>query len=284
MSPIQTQFQHVSCDNVDHALGPIRYDLEVEAVVADASTRVNLDLSSPPAKGTILACRELYNEMNVMYVAAYRAYWLNNRFVHDAARLEPMPVLPANKDLQHMEQEESWDSWLLPAGDRIFGFKDFGVWSLNQGALKDAVSEYMASLVTTWNSLDPRAGRGLTREMRHIHHIARKGKRLCESLALHYTFQESWTLAVELTDDGHTGGRMLSLGDLQESWQFAELDELSTFPACLQAAYRAGTKMQLDPSIGHGFTFNELVIFLEALEYVFDSFDDLPRYCSIASL
>lgn len=120
--------------------------------------------------------------------------------------------------------------------------------------------------------------------LRHIHHVAYKGKHLCECLTLHYFFQESWTLAVELTDDGHPEGRMLSLSDLQEYWQFAELDKLSTCPARLEAAYRAKTKVQLDPSIGQGFTFDELVRFLEALDDVSNSFDGLPRYCSIAAL
>ena len=173
----------VFCDNIDRVREPIRYDWKVEAVVADAPARVNLDSSSPPSKGAILACRELYEEMKGMYVAAYRIYWSDNRFVYDAGLLGTASVLPANKDLQHVQQfclvlhrlsdyyvhivfeGGKWDSWLLPAGDRILGFKDFGVWFLNQGALKDAVTEYMASLATTWSSLDPRAGRGLTREM-----------------------------------------------------------------------------------------------------------------------
>lgn len=120
--------------------------------------------------------------------------------------------------------------------------------------------------------------------LRLIHHIAYKGKRLCECLTLRYIFLESWTLAVEITDDGHPEGRMLSLSDLQEHRQFAELDKLSTFPARLEAACRAKTKVQLDPSIGQGFTFDELVRFLEALDDVSTSFDGLPRYCSIAAL
>jgi hypothetical protein len=176
-------YTYVFCDNIEHVCEPIRYDWNVEAVIADAPTRIHLDQSSPPSKGTIMACRELYSEMREMHAAAYRAYWSDNRFIYDVGRLGPSPGLPANKDLQHIEQfclvlrhfEDyyvhlvfeggKWDSWLLPVGDKILGSGDFGVWFVNQGALKGAVTDYMATVASHWCSLDPRTGRGLTYEM-----------------------------------------------------------------------------------------------------------------------
>lgn len=176
-------YDFVFCDNIDLVREPIKYDWEVEAVAADAPTRVNLDLASPPSKGTILACRELYEEMKEMYAAAYRAYWSDNRFAYDAGRLDAASVLPADKDLQHIRhfcfvlrrlpnycihitfERGRWDSWLLPADGRILGLNEFGGWFLNQGILKNAVAGYMVSVATLWSSLDPGAGRGLTRRM-----------------------------------------------------------------------------------------------------------------------
>lgn len=145
--------------------------------MADAPTRVNLDLSWPPSKGAILACRELYEEMKEMYAAAYRAYWSDNRFIYDVGRLDAQSALPADKDLQHVQhfcfvlrrlpdyyvhvvfEGGKWDSWLLPTDARTLGPENIGVWFINQGVLKDSVAEYMASLANTWNSLGPRAGR-----------------------------------------------------------------------------------------------------------------------------
>ena len=176
-------YDFVFCDNIVPVREPIKYDWEVEAVVADAPARVNLDLASPPSKGTILACRELYEEMKEMYAAAYRAYWSDNRFIYDVGRLDAASVLPADKDLQNVQhfcfvlrrrpnyyvhivfEEGKWDSWLLPVGGRILGPNEFGGWLLNQAILKNAVAGYMASVATFWSSLDPRASRGLTRRM-----------------------------------------------------------------------------------------------------------------------
>ena len=43
-------------------------------------------------------------------------------------------------------------------------------------------------------------------------------------------------------------------------------------------------KGPLNPSIGKGFTFDELVVFLEALDDAGDTLDDLPHYCAMMSL
>lgn len=179
-------YMFVFCDDLDHVCEPVRYmlrTLESKVVMADVPTRVYLDKSSPPSKGTILACRELYDEMKGMQAAAYRAYWSNNRFVYDAGRLEAQSVLPADKDLQHVQQfclvlrglpkyevhivfeGGKWDSWLLPANGRILGSDNFGILFLNQRVLKKSVTEYMASVAPMWASSDPRAGRGLTCQM-----------------------------------------------------------------------------------------------------------------------
>lgn len=121
--------------------------------------------------------------------------------------------------------------------------------------------------------------------LRHIHHIACKGKRMRSSVTLHYVFQESWSPAVELTSSLHPKGRMLSLGDIRGYRHYSQLEELSRLPAALQGMYRRYQgKGPLDPSIGQGFTFEELVIFLEALDDVFHTFDDLPGYCPLAAL
>jgi hypothetical protein len=122
--------------------------------------------------------------------------------------------------------------------------------------------------------------------LRHIHHIAYQSKYLCESLTLHFIFHDSWSLAVELTDGRHPEGCMLSLDDLREYSQITQLEKLSKLPAALEAEYRARNKRKrpLDPSTGQGFGFGELVVFFEALDGVYDSFDDLPRYCAMNML
>lgn len=121
--------------------------------------------------------------------------------------------------------------------------------------------------------------------LRRIHHIACKGKRMCSSLTLHYVFQEGWGFAVELTDSLHPEGRMLSLNDIRGYRHFSQLEESSRLSAALQAMYRRYQgKGPLDPSIGQGFTFDELVIFLEALDDIFHTFDDLPKYQAISPL
>lgn len=123
--------------------------------------------------------------------------------------------------------------------------------------------------------------------LRHIHHIAYQSKYLCESLTLHFIFHEhSWSLAVELTDGRHPEGHMMSLNDLRDYSQFAQLENLSKLPAALEAEYRTRNKRKrpLDPSTGQGFGFDELVVFFEALDAVYDSFDDLPRYCAMNML
>jgi hypothetical protein len=122
--------------------------------------------------------------------------------------------------------------------------------------------------------------------LRHIHHIAYQSKYLCESLTLHFIFHDSWSLAVELTDGRHPEGHMLSLDDLQGYSHFAQLEKLSKLPAALEARYRARNKRKrpLDPSVGRDFSFGELVVFFEALDAVYDSFDNLPMYCAMNML
>jgi hypothetical protein len=44
----------VFCDDVDLVCEPVRYDLNLEAVVADVLARVHFGPSPPPSKGTIL--------------------------------------------------------------------------------------------------------------------------------------------------------------------------------------------------------------------------------------
>jgi hypothetical protein len=91
---------------------------------------------------------------------------------------------------------------------------------------------------------------------------------------------------VELADGRHPEGQMLFLDDLQGYSHFAQLEKLSKLPAALEARYRARNKRkrQLDPSTGQGFGFDELVVFFEALDAVYDSFDNLPRYCAMNML
>ena len=122
------------------------------------------------------------------------------------------------------------------------------------------------------------------KHLRHFHHIAFKSKRLCEFLILHFVFEENcWSFAVELIYRMYPEGRMLSLSELCDYWQISELKEVSRLPAKLEATFRAN-KSPLDPSIGQGFTFGELVVFLEALDDVTNSFDDVPRYCATFSI
>ena len=176
----------VFCDSIDNVREPLGYDQKAEVVTAEAPIRVPLHQSSPPSKGTILACRELHSELKRMYIAAYRAYWSNNRFVYDAQRLESCHVVLADEDVQHIQQfclvlrypqnyylhvvfeNGQWDSFLAPANGRIFGLDDpgsYGVWFECQSILKSAVAGFMKSIAITSGFRDPRDGRGLTRDM-----------------------------------------------------------------------------------------------------------------------
>jgi hypothetical protein len=122
--------------------------------------------------------------------------------------------------------------------------------------------------------------------LRHVHHIAYQSKHLCESLTLPFIFHDSWSLGVELTDGRHPEGHMLSLENLLGYSQFAQLEKLSKLPAVLEAEYCARNKRKrpIDPSTGQGFGFDELAVFFEALDAVYDSFDNLPRYCTMSML
>lgn len=174
-------YMYVFCDHTEYVREPIRYDWDVEAVIADAPVRVPLDQTPPQSKETILACRQLHEEMKEMQAAANRAYWSNKRFIYDAGQLNHR--FPADKDLQHIQQfclvlrhlpnyyihlvfeGGKWEAWFLPVGDRILGTDDFGLWLMNQDHVKDAVAEYMASKANDWTDFDPSEGHGLTCEM-----------------------------------------------------------------------------------------------------------------------
>lgn len=56
-------YTYVFHGDIEIVREPIRYDWDVEAVVADAPIRVPLDQSPPQSKETILSCRQLYEEM-----------------------------------------------------------------------------------------------------------------------------------------------------------------------------------------------------------------------------
>jgi hypothetical protein len=43
-------------------------------------SRIQLEATAPPSRDAILPCRQLYLEMRKLHIAAYRAYWTNNRF------------------------------------------------------------------------------------------------------------------------------------------------------------------------------------------------------------
>jgi hypothetical protein len=118
--------------------------------------------------------------------------------------------------------------------------------------------------------------------LRHIHHIAYNSKSRRGHLTLHFVFKESWSLVVEVADCIYPEDRMAPLSDLQGYCQFDKLEEVSRLPTKLEQRYRK-TKVPLDPSIGEGFTCDELVAFLGALD-VLDSFDDLEGFCVMASL
>lgn len=120
--------------------------------------------------------------------------------------------------------------------------------------------------------------------LRHIHHIAYNPKRLPDHLTLHFVFRESWGLSIELAEELYPGGLMVPVNDLEDYRRFAKLEELARLPEVLEARYRASDKGPLNPRIGQGFTFNELVVFLEVLDDVGNVFDDLPRYCATSSL
>jgi hypothetical protein len=113
--------------------------------------------------------------------------------------------------------------------------------------------------------------------LRHIHHIAYKPKRLPDHLTLHFVFCESWGLSIELAEEVYPGGLMVPVSDLQDCRRFDTLDELARLPAVLEERSRANNKGPIKPSVGEGFTFDELVVFLEVLDDVENVFDDLPR-------
>lgn len=177
-------YTSVFCDNIESVRDPVRYYRDPEVVVAAAPTRISLSRSSPPSKGAILACRELYSEMKGMHAAAYRAHWSSNLFVYNDRRQNTRYCLPADRDLRHMQQfclvprhllgyhihivfeEGKWESWLLPADGRVFGSDQIGVWTEGQRMLKRVVARYMVPTASTnGSSLDPRTGHGLTHEM-----------------------------------------------------------------------------------------------------------------------
>jgi hypothetical protein len=118
-------------------------------------------------------------------------------------------------------------------------------------------------------------------QLRHIHHIAYRSKRLCNEVTLHYVFTESWNFAVELSGP-KAGGRMVSVTDLRGYQQLDELEELSKLPAELEQIYR-DKDGPLDPSTGWGFSFLELVVFFEALDEIDHTFKDLATYCCSGS-
>jgi hypothetical protein len=74
---------------------------------------------------------------------------------------------------------------------------------------------------------------------------------------------------------------MASVNDLRGYKRFATLEWMYKMPSELEKeSLEVDTRRTpLDPRIGHGFSFFELVAFLEALDNVEHSFNSLPKYC-----
>ena len=123
--------------------------------------------------------------------------------------------------------------------------------------------------------------------LRHMHHIAYTSKRMCKALTLHYVFSMgSWTLTIEVSDGIHLEGRMVPVDNKLRGYKrFALLEEMSQLPMELEKKRRlknpCADNEPLDPSIGLGFRFNELLAFLEALDGVDHAFRSLVKYCTI---
>jgi hypothetical protein len=176
-------YTYVFCDNIDRVNAPIKYDREGKAVMADAPAPVHLVRFLPPPKESILACRQLYSEMKGMYTAAYRAYWSDNWFICNARQFLPNSEYPPDKDMQHIRhfclllrlaqecylhlvfQGGEWECSLLPVDGRVLAFHDLDFWLDCECFLKSAVAACIASIPVTWDSFDPREGRGLTWDM-----------------------------------------------------------------------------------------------------------------------
>lgn len=175
-------YAYVFCDNIVYVREPIRYDRG-----RNRDRRRARQNRSPPnsatnhQRGHLRMPPTVRGDGEDMQAAVSRAYWSRNRFVLDAG--QSMSVLPVDRDVRHVQQfclvlrhlpnhyihlvfeRGKWDSWLLPVGGGILGVDDFGLCSMNQDHLKDAVAEYMESNASNWTALDPRLGRGLTCKM-----------------------------------------------------------------------------------------------------------------------
>lgn len=120
--------------------------------------------------------------------------------------------------------------------------------------------------------------------LRRLHHIAYNAKHLTIQLILHFVFRKgAWDLDIELSDHLYPGGLRVPVSDLRGYERFANLDEMSKWPT-MMGQYRVRKESPLDPSVGEGFTFKELVFFLWLLDEVENMFDGLPRYCALSSL
>jgi hypothetical protein len=62
-------------------------------------------------------------------------------------------------------QGGEWECSLLPVDGRVLAFHDLDFWLDCECFLKSAVAACIASIPVTWDSFDPREGRGLTWDM-----------------------------------------------------------------------------------------------------------------------
>lgn len=190
-------YEFVLCDNSAYAHEAIAYrfvddivsqfgitwDSKPEAETAYVPQTIRLECATPPSKGYILPCRQLYCEMQQMYVAAYRSYWTANRFLYDPLEVSwDASNLPADKDMKRIREflidldpdyrlrivsdGLGWRSWLLPDASVVHRFYNFGTdaW-LAQESIKGAVGDFLPSKFTLRPEGNPYMGQGLTRDM-----------------------------------------------------------------------------------------------------------------------
>lgn len=191
-------YEFVLCDNSTYTNEPVAYEfvptaaqsfdgVQFSSVVAEAKMAlvphsVRLDHTMPPSKDCILPCRMLHSEMKQMYVAAYRSYWMANRFLYSAAEMSDESTLPIDADMARIQEFHivlhrkcylrvvfdgiNWDFWLLPVDGTIQTVTRLApAWSIASIDVENAVIDYLLEMPSSGFGIDPRAGQGLTRDM-----------------------------------------------------------------------------------------------------------------------